>query len=89
MHRKIGSGASSLVCCILEDSAANAERNLAAGGRAELVRLQRDAIQRLMGPQLIAAVERLTQRSVRSFLSGSDDSGASSVEAFVLEPEPA
>lgn len=76
-----------LVCCVLEDSATNAERNLAAAGRAELVRLQRDAIQRLMGPQLIAAVERLTQRSVLTFMSGSDESGASSVEAFVLEPE--
>lgn len=42
-----------------------------------------------MAPQLIAAVERLAQRTVRTFLSGTDETGGSSVEAFVLEPEPA
>ncbi len=77
-----------LVVCVLEDGASNAEQNLAAAGKSDLVRLQRDALQRLMGPQLIATVERLTARTVRTFLSGCDDSGASSVEAFVLEPEP-
>ena len=76
-----------VVVCVLEDSATNAERHLASAGKADLVRLQRDAVQRVMGPQLIAAVERLTQRTVRTFLSGSDDDGGSSVEAFVLEPE--
>jgi hypothetical protein len=42
-----------------------------------------------MGPQLIAAVERLTGRRVRSFMSGTDELGGSSVEAFVLDPDPA
>jgi uncharacterized protein YbcI len=76
-----------MVVCLLEDGATRAERNLVAAGKAELVRLQRDAVQRALAPQLIAAVERLTDRVVRLFLSGSDDSGASSIEAFVLEPE--
>lgn len=76
-----------LVVCLLEDGATNAEKNLVAAGRSELVRQGRDALQRAMAPQLIAAVERLTQRTVRSFLSGSDGSGGSSIEAFVLEPE--
>lgn len=76
------------VICVLEDGATNAEKNLVAAGQADLVRLQRDAVQRLMAAQLIAAVERLTQRRVRSFLSGSDDSGGSSIEAFLLEPAP-
>lgn len=76
-----------MVVCLFEDGATNAERNLAAAGKAEVVRLQRDAIQRVMGPQLIAAVERLTQRRVRTFLSGSDEDGGSAVEVFVLEPE--
>jgi uncharacterized protein YbcI len=76
-----------LVVCLLEDSATNAEKNLAAAGKADLVRLGRDAMQRAMAPQLIAAVERLTHRSVRAFLSGTDHSGGSSIEAFVLEPE--
>lgn len=76
-----------VVVCVLEDTATNAERNLARAGKADLVRLQRDALQRAMGPQLIAAVEQITQRSVRTFLSGTDEDGASSIEAFVLEPE--
>jgi uncharacterized protein YbcI len=78
-----------VVICVLEDGATNAEKNLAAAGKADLVRVQRDAIQRAMAPQLIAAVERLTYRTVRTFLSGSDETGGSSVEAFVLEPESA
>lgn len=78
-----------LVVCVFEDSATRAERNLVSAGKADLVRLQRDAVQRAMGPQLIAAVERLTGRSVHTFMSGTDESGGDSVEAFVLEPAPA
>jgi len=76
-----------LVVCLLEDGATRAERNLVAAGKPELVRLQRDALQRALAPQLIAAVERLTDRKVRIFLSGSDHGGGSAIEAFVLEPE--
>lgn len=78
-----------LVVCVLEDGATKAEKNLVAAGKAELVRHQRDALQRAMGPQLIAAVERLTHRTVRTFLSGSDEDGGSSIEAFILEPDGA
>jgi uncharacterized protein YbcI len=77
-----------MVVCVFEDSATRAEQNLAAAGKAELVRLQRNALQRAMGPQFIAAVERLNGRSVRTFMSGTDESGGSSVEAFVLDPDP-
>jgi uncharacterized protein YbcI len=76
-----------LVVCVFEDGATKAERNLVAAGKAELVRFQRDALQRAMAPQLIAAVERLTERTVRTFISGTDADGASSVEAFLLYPE--
>jgi uncharacterized protein YbcI len=75
-----------LVVCVFEDSATRAEQTLVSAGKAELVRHQRDALQRAMGPQLIAAVERLTGRRVRTFMSGTDESGASSVEAFTLDP---
>ena len=78
-----------LVVCLLEDGATNAEKNLVEFGKADLVRLGRDALQHAMAPQLIAAVERLTRRTVRSFLSGSDETGATAIEAFVLEPESA
>ncbi len=76
-----------VVVCVLEDSATRAERNLVAAGRSELVRRQRDALQRAMESQLVEAVERLTSRSVRTFFSGTDTPGMSSIEAFVLEPE--
>jgi uncharacterized protein YbcI len=76
-----------LVVCVLEDGATQAEQNLVAAGESGLVRLQRDALQRALAPELIAAVQRLTGRTVRTFLSGMDESGAASVEAFVLEPE--
>lgn len=74
-----------VVVCVLEDGATNAEQNLVSAGRADLVRLQRDALQRAMEPQLTEMVERLTHRSVRGFLSGCDESGATAVELFLLE----
>lgn len=77
-----------LVVCLLQDGATRGEQNLVAAGRSELVRLQRDALQQAMARQLIAAVERLTGRTVRTFLSGTDEEGMSAIEAFVLEPEP-
>jgi uncharacterized protein YbcI len=76
-----------IVVCVLEDGATRGERNLVAAGNAELVRRQRDALQRAMGPLLISAVERLTNRTVHTFLSGTDENGESSIEAFVLQPE--
>ena len=76
------------VVCLLENCATKAEANLVAAGRSDLVRVQRDALQRAMEPQLIAAVERLTGRTVRTFLSGTSTLGEDSVEVFVLEPAP-
>jgi uncharacterized protein YbcI len=73
-----------LVVCVFEDSATRAERNLVSAGKDELVRWQRDAMQRAMAPQLIDAVERLTGRRVRNFMSGTDESGGDSIEAFLL-----
>jgi uncharacterized protein YbcI len=78
-----------IVVCVFEDGATRAERNLVAAGKSDLVRIQRDALQRAVGPQLVAAVERLTDRTVRTFLSGTDEEGGCSIEAFLLEPEPA
>jgi uncharacterized protein YbcI len=75
-----------VVVCLLEDGATRGEKNLAAAGRADLVRLGRDVLQRAMEEELVAVVERLTGRSVRLFLSGSSTPGESSVEVFVLDP---
>src|SRR5205823_10910211 len=75
------------IVCLFEDGATRAERNLVAAGRSDLVRMQRDALQHAMAPQLIVAVERLTGRAVRLFLSGMDREGGAAIEAFALEPE--
>jgi uncharacterized protein YbcI len=75
-----------LVVCVLEDGATRAEANLVAAGRDDLVRLQRDALQRAMQPILVEAVERLTGRTVKSFISGMSTLGEDAVELFVLEP---
>jgi uncharacterized protein YbcI len=79
--------AEDVVVCLLEDGATKGEQSIAAAGRADLVRLGRDVLQRAMEEQLVEAVERLTGRTVRLFLSGSSTPGESSVEVFVLEPE--
>jgi uncharacterized protein YbcI len=76
-----------VVVCVLENGATKAERNLVAAGHADLVRVQRDALQRAMETQLVACVEALTRRTVRTFLSGMSTPGESSVEVFLLEPE--
>jgi uncharacterized protein YbcI len=78
--------AQDVVVCVLEDGATKAEANLIAAGRNELVRMQRDVLQHAMASQLVAAVERLTGRSVRKFLSGSSQLGEDSVDVFLLEP---
>jgi uncharacterized protein YbcI len=78
-----------VVVCPLENGATRAEVNLVEAGKAELVRLGRDAMQHAMEPQLVAAVERLTGRKVRTFLSGISASAEASVEVFVVEPQSA
>ncbi len=77
-----------IAVCLLEDGVSRAEENLIVAGKADLVRLGRDAIQRAMEPQLVASVERLTGRRVATFLSGTSTPGSDSVEVFVLEPLP-
>lgn len=78
-----------VVVCLLEDNQTKGERNLVAAGKGDLVRLQRDALQRAMEPHLVSVVQRLTGRTVRTFLGGTSTCGDSSVKVFVLEPEPA
>lgn len=78
-----------VVVCLLHDGATPAERTLTEAGRHDMVRAQRDALQRATEPQLVAAVERLTGRTVTEFLSGSSTPGDSQVEVFVLEPASA
>ncbi len=78
-----------VVVCLLEGVSTAGERNLVAAGEGELVRRQRDAVQRLMEAQLIESVERLTGRPVLKFLSGTATDADASVEVFLLGQEAA
>lgn len=78
-----------VVVCVLEDGATKAERRLVEAGKADLVRAGRGALQWAMEEELVQTVERLTGRSVRCFLSGTDKAGDASVEVFLLEPDDA
>jgi uncharacterized protein YbcI len=75
------------VVCLLEDGMTRAERTLVDGGRVELMRAQRDALQQLMADRMIECVERLTGRTVRTFISGTSPAGEASSEVFLLAPE--
>jgi uncharacterized protein YbcI len=75
------------VVCLLEDGTTRAERTLLDGGRDELVRQQRDVLQQLMAGRMIESVQRITGRTVRTFISGTSARGEASSEVFLLEPE--
>jgi uncharacterized protein YbcI len=71
-----------VVVCQLDGAVTKAEIELVAAGEGGFVRDQRDA---LIKEQLVAAVERLTGRTVRMFLGGI--LGESWVDVFVLDPD--
>jgi uncharacterized protein YbcI len=75
-----------VVACLRENGVTRGERNVAVAGRADAVRVARVMLQHAMEDRLVAVVERLTGRKVRSFLCGSSTPGKSAVEVVVLEP---
>jgi len=98
MHRdKYGRGPNSVrtvmghdhVICFLEDLYTPVERTLLDGGEVEAVRETRLAFQRTMEHEFRAAVEEITGRKVRAFLSQVTFDPDISVEVFVLEPDGA
>jgi uncharacterized protein YbcI len=74
------------VICFLEDLYTPVERTLLDGGEMEAVRETRLAFQRVMKKPFVAAVEEITGRTVRAFLSQVTFDPDISVEMFVLEP---
>ena len=72
---------------VLEDTLTPAERNLARMGEHARLRETRLFFQSASVPDFIEPVERLTGRTVRSFVSGTDTRvDGLSVETFVLYP---
>jgi uncharacterized protein YbcI len=74
------------VICFLEDLYTPVERTLLDGGEVEAVRETRLAFQRTMKAPFVAAIEEITGRKVRAFLSQVTFDPDISVEVFVLEP---
>jgi uncharacterized protein YbcI len=75
-----------LVVTVLRDLLTVAERTLVDVDRADTVRDVRTTFQVSLEPTFRAAVERLTGRTVHSFMSQVDPANGLGVEIFVLEP---
>ena len=73
--------------CQMEETLTPAERTLVAGGKALEVHALRRGIQEIMEGPLTAAVERLTGRRVRAFLSQVHLDKEIDIEVFVFDPE--
>jgi len=72
--------------CTLEDSLTPAERNMVALGEHQRLRDIRMFFQHASETEFKEAVERLTGRRVRAFVSGIDTAQDVSCEVFQLEP---
>ena len=75
-----------LVICTLEESFTAAERKLVAMGEHEAVRDTRRLFQHASEDEFVHAVEAITGRVVRAFVSGIDTQRDVSSEVFYLEP---
>jgi uncharacterized protein YbcI len=72
--------------CLLEHTLTPAEKNLQAMGEHARLRDMRMFFQYASSADFISAVQRVTGRQVRSFISGIDTNTDTSAELFVLEP---
>jgi uncharacterized protein YbcI len=77
-----------LVVVILQDGQTKAERALVRAGRGDTVLDLRRAFQETMRDDLVAVVERLTQRRVQAFMSANHNEPDAAAEVFILDGEP-
>ena len=75
-----------VILCLLEEIYTPAERTLIQAGRFDQVRSLRIAFQDEIEPLLCSAVEAVTGRRVRGFLSQVSERPELASEVFVLEP---
>jgi uncharacterized protein YbcI len=76
-----------LVVCTLEDSQTPAERSLVRLGEQQRLRDTRTFFQHASEDEFREAIEKLTGRKVRAFVSGMDADEDVSAEVFYLHPE--
>ena len=74
-----------LVTVLMGDVLTKAERKLAEGGKADLVRQLRREFQQAMYDDMVAEVEGLTGRKVIAFMSDNHIDPDMAVETFVLQ----
>jgi uncharacterized protein YbcI len=74
------------VLCLLEHTFTPAEKNLQAMGEHNRLRDTRTFFQYASTADFVDAVQRVTGRQVRSFISGIDTNTDVAAELFVLEP---
>ena len=72
--------------CTLEDSLTPAERKMAGLGEHQRLRDFRQFFQYATEAEFRASVERITGRTVRAFISGTDTREDVSAEIFYLHP---
>jgi uncharacterized protein YbcI len=77
-----------LIAVVLQDTMTKAERTLASNGDAQFVIDMRHRFQHAMADDLVAAVERLSERKVIAFMSDNHIEPDMAVEVFILEPQP-
>ena len=76
-----------LVVCVLEGGLTVAEQTLAGTRRHDLVTAQRVGLREAMREAMVAAVEEVTGRRVRSYMSATDHDVMLQTEIFLLFPE--
>jgi uncharacterized protein YbcI len=76
-----------LVICTLEDTQTPAERSLVRLGEHQRLRDTRTFFQHASETEFCEAIEKLTGRKVRAFVSGMDVEKDVSAEVFYLRPE--
>ncbi len=75
-----------VIVCLLEDVYTPAERTLIQAGHFEQVRTVRSVFEDEVEPLLRGAVEGITDRQVRAFVSQVSREPELAAEVFVLEP---
>ena len=74
-----------LVAVVMRGSMTQGERALVNGGKHEEVLRLRRAFQQTMSEELVAVVERLTERNVEAFMSANHIDPDAAAEIFILD----
>jgi len=75
------------IAVVVQDTFTKGERSLVRDGKTDLVLSTRKAYQQTMRRDLVAAIERLTGRTVRAFFSDNHADPDIAVECFMLAPQ--